>query len=99
VLQKLGDHIKACFARGECQGAAEAATDPMLRDQLLALEQQWPHVAKSYEFIASLERFLLDQQKHTLPTEVEQLPKDAPDISRDEAEARSHPSAEGYPAF
>jgi hypothetical protein len=29
-------------------------------------------VAKSYEFIESLERFLLDQQKHTLA--------DAPDV-------------------
>ncbi len=35
-------------------------------------------VAKSYEFIASLERFLVDAQKHALPHEVEQLPKDGP---------------------
>jgi hypothetical protein len=45
----------------------------------LDLEQQWRHVAKSYEFIESLERFLLDQQQHTLPTEVAKLPTDAPE--------------------
>jgi hypothetical protein len=34
---------------------------------LLEMERQWRHVAKSYEFIESLERFLLDQQKNALP--------------------------------
>jgi hypothetical protein len=80
MLQKLGDHIAACQIRAEqCKVAAAAASDPVVRSQLWDLEVQWRHVAKSYEFIESLERFLLDQQKQTLPHEVEQLPKDAPD--------------------
>ena len=43
--------------------------------------EQWQHVAKTYEFVASLERFLLDRQNHTLPVEVEWLPKELPSDS------------------
>ena len=57
------------------QGAASAATDPVVKSQLSDLEVQWRHVAKSYEFIVSLEKFLLDAHKNALPHEVEQLPK------------------------
>ena len=42
------------------------------------LPKQWEHVASTYEFIASLERFLIDQQNNALPTELGKLPKDAP---------------------
>jgi hypothetical protein len=80
MLQRLGDHISACLQRADqCRKAASSQTDEEVRRHLLDLEQQWQHVAKSYEFIASLERFLLDQQRHTLPIEVENLPKDGPD--------------------
>jgi hypothetical protein len=41
---------------------------------------QWEHVAKSYEFIESLERFLMDQHKNALPHDVEKLPKDGPEV-------------------
>jgi hypothetical protein len=79
MLQKLGDHIAACLERAnQCKTAAASATDPTIRSQLSDLELQWQNVAKSYEFIASLEQFLVDAQKHTLPNEVEQLPKDGP---------------------
>lgn len=77
MLQKLGDHITACVERAEqCNAAWAAATDPLVQSQLSDLELQWRHVAKSYEFIASLEKFLLSAHRHTLPHEVEQLPKD-----------------------
>jgi hypothetical protein len=80
MLQKLGDHITACLERAEqCKGAAAAATDPLVSSQLSDLELQWRHVAKSYEFIASLEQFLLSAQKNALPHEVERLPHDGPD--------------------
>lgn len=79
MLQKLGDHIAACLQRADqCEAAAATATDPLVRSQLADLELQWRHVAKSYEFIASLEKFLLSAHKQTLPHEVEQLPKDDP---------------------
>jgi hypothetical protein len=55
MLQKLGDHINGCVKRAEeCKEAASAATDPIVKSQLSDLEVQWQHVAKSYEFIASL---------------------------------------------
>ena len=80
MLQKLGDHIQNCLGRAEeCKEAAASEPDARVRSQLLNLETQWRHVAKSYEFIASLERFLVDAQKRTLPHEVENLPKATPD--------------------
>ena len=79
MLQRLGDHISACLKRAnQCREAAASETDEHSRRQLLDLEQQWQHVAKSYEFIESLERFLMDQHNNTLPREVEKLPKDFP---------------------
>jgi hypothetical protein len=64
MLQKLGDHIEACLKRAAIaeQRAAEV-TDPALKADYLALARQWTHLARSYEFSESLERFLLDAQK------------------------------------
>jgi len=79
MLQKLGDHIAACRDRANtCIAASTTEADARIRTQLLALAQQWEHVAKTYEFVASLERFLLDQQNHALPIHVERLPKEPP---------------------
>ena len=39
------------------------------------------HVAKSYEFIESLERFLLDQQKNALPQAEESPSRDNLELS------------------
>jgi hypothetical protein len=78
MFQKLGDHIAACRKRAaECEAAAKEANDPALQKNLVDLGVQWEHVAKTYEFVASLERFLTDQQRQTLPHEV--LPKDGPE--------------------
>ena len=80
LLQRLGDHIQNCLDRArQCKDAAAAELDDHVRSQLLNLETQWLHVAKSYEFIESLERFLVDAQKGTLLHEVEKLPKDSPE--------------------
>ena len=79
MLQKLGDHITACRDRANtCIAASTTETDERIRTQLVALAQQWEHVASTYEFVASLEGFLIHQQNNTLPTEVGKLPKDAP---------------------
>jgi hypothetical protein len=70
MLQKLSDHISACLQRTEeCKEAAVSETDERMKSQLLDMD--WRHVAKSYEFIESLERFLLDQQQHALPEAAE----------------------------
>jgi hypothetical protein len=77
MLQRLGEYISACLQRAdECRQAAAAENDQRIRSQLLQLEQQWQHVAKSYEFIETLEQFLL--ANHDLPPEVDKLPKDFP---------------------
>jgi hypothetical protein len=80
VRQKLADHIKSCLERAEqCRSAAALAPDPEVRTQLLDLEERWRHVAKTYEFVVSLEHFLLDQHKHAMPKELEKLLDDAAD--------------------
>ena len=81
MFQKLGEHIEACRNRAaECEAAAQSATDPAVQKNLNDLSVQWEHVAKTYEFVASLERFLVDQQRQTLPREVEKLPTDGPEL-------------------
>jgi hypothetical protein len=80
MLQKLGDHIQACLDRAdECDRAAKVARDSAVRQHLEQLSDQWRHAAQTYEFVASLERFLLDQHRNTLPTEIERLPKEGPE--------------------
>jgi hypothetical protein len=64
MLQKLGDHIKACHQRAmDAVNRAAQTTDPILSAEYSALADQWTHLARSYEFAESLERFLLDSQK------------------------------------
>ena len=64
LLQKLGDHIEACLKRAaSAERRAAEVTDPGLKADYLALAAQWTHLARSYEFSESLERFLLDSQK------------------------------------
>ena len=64
MLQKLGDHIKACQQRAiDANKRAATASSPHLRAEYKALADQWTHLARSYEYSESLERFLLDSQK------------------------------------
>jgi len=68
MLQKLGDHIKACLSRAEaCKVAGDKATDPEVRKQLTELGMQWEHAAKSYEFIESAS-FWISRGTHYLTT-------------------------------
>jgi hypothetical protein len=63
VLQRLEDHIKACLKRAsDAERRAAEVADPDLKADYLALAAQWTHLARSYEFSESLERFLLDSQ-------------------------------------
>jgi hypothetical protein len=64
VLQRLEDHIKACLKRAsDAERRATEVTDPNLKADYVALAAQWTHLARSYEFSESLERFLLDSQR------------------------------------
>ena len=64
MLQKLADHIKACFDRAaEAEELAAKTAKPTLKAEHLEMAKRWMHLARSYEFVESLERFLLDSQK------------------------------------
>jgi hypothetical protein len=64
VLQKLGDHIKTCIEQAaKAERRAAEVTDPALKADYQSLAAQWTHLAGSYEFAESLERFLLDSQR------------------------------------
>lgn len=64
MLQNLSDHIKTCVENAaKAERRAEEVSDPGLKADYLALAAQWTHLARSYEFSESLERFLLDSQK------------------------------------
>jgi hypothetical protein len=76
MLQRLGDHISACPQRADQCKEAALETDERVRIQMLEMERQWRHVAKSYEFIEGLERFLLDRQKNALPQAGENTSRD-----------------------
>jgi hypothetical protein len=39
--------------------------DPAMKADLLDIEARWTHLAQSYEFVESLERFLLSAHKQT----------------------------------
>ena len=93
MLQKLGDHIQNCLRHAErCRLAAESEKNIRVKAQLESLAEQWQHVARTYEFVVSLEKFLLDQHRQALPSEVEKLPTEAPqDTQRDLPGSTSDP--------
>jgi len=61
MLQKLRPHIAECLERAaDCRQRAAQTNDPASQRELLDFEKTWTHLAHSYEFVESLERFLLD---------------------------------------
>ncbi|HEY7662423.1 MAG TPA: hypothetical protein VH934_04780 [Xanthobacteraceae bacterium] len=66
MLQKLTHHIANCLERAaDCRRRAEQMGDPAMKADLLDIEARWTHLAQSYEFVESLERFLLSAHKQT----------------------------------
>jgi hypothetical protein len=56
VLQKLADHIAACFERAAAsERRASEATDPEVRQSYEEIARGWRHLAASYQF-SELER-------------------------------------------
>ena len=61
MLLKLSGHITDCLARAaRAADRALQSTDPAIRSDNELLAQSWRHLARSYEFVESLERFLSD---------------------------------------
>jgi hypothetical protein len=63
VLQKLGDHIGAAARAAEAERRAVSASDEKLRADNESMAESCRHLARSYEFVESLERFLLDADR------------------------------------
>ena len=64
MLRQLGEHIQAARERAaECRQRALAATDEVLKAELLKLEQAWISLANNFESLQTMEEFLLDAQK------------------------------------
>ena len=66
MLQKLSQHIAECYERAaNCKRRAEQTIDTARKTELLDFERTWTHLAHSYEFVESLERFLLSARNYS----------------------------------
>jgi len=64
VLQKLGEHIAIALERAKAaEQRAGDITDPELRLDNERLAQSWRLLARSFQFVESLEQFLLDSDR------------------------------------
>ena len=60
MLLKLSNHIAACYERAaDARQRAEHTLDAGLKAELLKIERSWTHLARSYEAVEAVERFLL----------------------------------------
>ena len=64
MLQKLGDHIVNCLTEAEAaERYGKEASDISLQSHHEWMAQAWRHLARSYQFVDSLEHFLFDAEK------------------------------------
>ena len=78
MLQRLGDHIANCLGRADdAERRGLEISNPEAKAETERMAKGWRHLARSYEFIESLERFLLDGHavKNALPVQLPQCPK------------------------
>jgi len=78
MLQRLGDHIANCLERADdAERRGLEMSNPEAKAETERMAKGWRHLARSYEFIESLERFLLDVHvaKNALPEALPQCPK------------------------
>ena len=64
MLQRLSDHIQACYQRAAEAEELAARANTELKSHYLDAAQRWTYLAKSYEFTERLERFLLEVDKN-----------------------------------
>jgi len=73
VLLKLNAHISNCLERAaSAERRALHSADPATRSDHELMAQSWRHLARSYQFVESLERFLSEtgRKKSELPPEL-----------------------------
>ncbi len=64
MLQRLSDHIQACYQRAAEAEELATRSDAELKSHYLDMAQRWTYLARSYEFTERLERFLLDVDRN-----------------------------------
>ena len=65
MLHKPSDHVTECITRAaDTERRAGEATDSQLRQDLLDIAKRWRHLADSYQFVESLDSFLVEQKSH-----------------------------------
>lgn len=63
MLQRLSEHIANCLERAaDAERRAAEVSDEVVRLDNIRLARSWRHLASSYQFVESLERFLLDAE-------------------------------------
>jgi len=63
MLHKSSDHVTECITRAaETERRAGEATDSQLRLDLFDIAKRWRHLAESYQFVESLDRFIVEQK-------------------------------------
>jgi hypothetical protein len=74
LLLKLGGHISNCLERAaDAEKRALQAADSATRGDNELLAQSWRHLARSYQFVESLERYLSEtdrNKKEIIPPEM-----------------------------
>ena len=76
MLQKLAEHIEAANARAaDADDRAGRASSCFDRAQQLELAKAWRHVASSYEFVLSMENFLIDAHRNKWPFKAKDFQK------------------------
>ena len=64
MLKSLSKEIRECLQHAEgCARNAAAQTDAALRDDFLRLEKRWLQLARSIEFVESLNSFTKNSPK------------------------------------
>ena len=67
MLHKLSDHVTECITRAaETERRAGEATDSRLQQDLFDTARRWRHLAESYQFVESLDRFIVGQKSQRL---------------------------------
>jgi len=85
MLQKIADHIKTCLDRAaEAEDRASQTDNPNVKAQYAQLAKSWRHLARSYEFVESLDDFQREaatwSQHNTFPVDTQPLRRRGSDI-------------------
>jgi hypothetical protein len=81
LLLKLSGHIADCLERAaNAEQRALEAADSAIRNDNEMLARSWRHLARSYQFVESLERFLSEARNKTdaLPPEMLAIVEEQP---------------------